>query len=527
MDSLEWYKYYRANEYGTKSDELKLAAVDNIVKEIIGEISESPSMLERSPFLMEVKGILERKAALSFLNWSRQAIDLMDASLIISSVWEVLQDPEYSVRQRRYDARSWVFTLNHRVLEQQQKTHEDILQRTLVSLKNWVTEQNKPKPIEKPVENTPPPSPQIAPPPVSPVAAAAYKPQTPGESAARPAATSSAQRPPVGGSSSRRVPPPSSRPAPVASDQPPEDDYAEQNMDAARAAAQRPAAGSSSRRPPVGGSSSRRVPPPSSRSASAATDLPPEDDYAEQNMDAARTAAQRPAVGSSSRRPPVSAGASRVPAAHPPGQAPGASARPTPPGAARPAVGSSSRRPPVSAGASRVPGAAPPGSSARPGSSAAANANAAANRRAAGKTTSAGEMTERLNNIQTDLQNLVMDFQSYNDNLLRQAAMGQIELLHRISRIYEQHISIAEESNNPDYLDAVQSQREYMDFISDRLTNMGVVKISSKPGTPFDGRFHEPAVSGKPTPRGAVIRRSISPGFRFNDTVWQKEKVEI
>jgi len=223
----------------------------------------------------------------------------------------------------------------------------------------------------------------------------------------------------------------------------------------------------------------------------------------------------------------VSAGASRVPAAHPPGQAPGASARPTPPGAARPAVGSSSRRPPVSAGASRVPGAAPPGSSARPGSSAAANANAAANRRAAGKTTSAGEMTERLNNIQTDLQNLVMDFQSYNDNLLRQAAMGQIELLHRISRIYEQHISIAEESNNPDYLDAVQSQREYMDFISDRLTNMGVVKISSKPGTPFDGRFHEPAVSGKPTPRGAVIRRSISPGFRFNDTVWQKEKVEI
>ena len=120
MDSLEWYKYYRANDYGSKSVDMKLTAVDNIIKEIVTEIKTAPIAMENSPFITEIKSIFERKAELNYINWARQAIDLMDGALIIASVWEVLQDPEYSVQLRRPDCRSWVFGTNHRIMDQQQ-----------------------------------------------------------------------------------------------------------------------------------------------------------------------------------------------------------------------------------------------------------------------------------------------------------------------------------------------------------------------------------------------------------------------
>ena len=105
--------------------------------------------------------------------------------------------------------------------------------------------------------------------------------------------------------------------------------------------------------------------------------------------------------------------------------------------------------------------------------------------------------------------------------------MGQIELYNRIARVYDQHLSLAENSNNPDYLDAVNAQKEYMDFIVERLSGMGVEKIFSRPGTPFDDRYHETAISGGSLPRGATIKRSISPGFKNGDSVWLREKVEL
>lgn len=464
LDSLEWYKYYLANEYGSKSAELKMAAVENIVKSIINEINTVPAALENSPFAMEVKEILDRKAELNYLNWARQAIDLMDASLIISSVWEVLQDSEYSVKVRRYDARSWVFDKNHLIMDQQQKTHEGILQKCLLNIQNWIKEKNKPAPPPPPAPSPTPPEPVAPTAPAAPVAAAAYR----GTPAPAPRPTAPPTRPsaparPVPGASSRAVP---------------------SRADSASADTTRPVTGATRPLPPRRG-----------------------DDVSTPAAPARRSESARPTPGAApTSRPPTPRPSATPSTPHRPGAAPARPTSPTSRPPARPTPGASSR---TSAGATST---APR----RPAARTSPDAN-----------TDNNDMTARINNLQNDLQALANDMQSYGESLIRQAAMAQIELYNRIARVYEQHYNLAEASNNPDYVEAINSQQEYLTFIEERLTGLNIEKFSSRPGIPFDSRLHEPIGGGRPSPRGAVIKRSISPGFRYRDNVWQKEKVEI
>lgn len=453
MDSLEWYKYYRANEYGTKSADMKLTAVDNIVKAIVNEIKIGPIAVENSPFVMEIKNILERKAELNYVNWSRQAIDLMDGALIIAAVWEVLQDPEYSVKLRRPDCRSWVFGLNHIIMDQQQKNLEGILQKNLSHFKNWVREQNAPKPQPKPA-----PIPTEAPPAAAAAVSAAYKVGgTPAPSGAAP--TPPSPQPNAVPNAAPAPAPPQPTPAPPV--QP------HRHISATAPQPHRP------------------TPPPrpgASPNTPTATNGNP-------------TAANRPVAPRTPNRPGTTA-------ANVPPRRPTAAPRPNPNAApARPGTPNAAR------GATPAPVNQPP----RPTAKAAAGQDVAT----------------RLTNVQNELAGILQELQDGKNNQLRQMAMGQIELYNRIARVHDQHLSLAESSNNPDYLDAVNAQKEYMDFIVERLSNLGVEKISTRPGTPFDSRRHETSSPNVPIPTGATVKKTLSPGFRNGDSVWLKEKVEI
>lgn len=135
-----------------------------------------------------------------------------------------------------------------------------------------------------------------------------------------------------------------------------------------------------------------------------------------------------------------------------------------------------------------------------------------------------------LANMQPSVTKLLENFMQFSDkiteNFVLKMARQQIDLYNLISGSYEYHFEQSQKSGNKDYINAIMNYDEFMYDVSDGLENFGVEEIISEIGMPFDGSIHD-ADHKDFSSRSALIGKSIRPGFKYNDIIIQKEKVEL
>jgi len=141
-----------------------------------------------------------------------------------------------------------------------------------------------------------------------------------------------------------------------------------------------------------------------------------------------------------------------------------------------------------------------------------------------------GTIIDMLKTLQPDVSKTlqtIMSFESkLTENYVYKFAEKQIEIYNMISEALEYHKGASESSGNQDYINAVENYEEFMYSIEDSLAVFGVKTIHSEAGAPFDGEIHE--VDSKDfSSRTAVVKRSIRAGFKHEDKVLQKEKIEV
>ncbi len=156
-----------------------------------------------------------------------------------------------------------------------------------------------------------------------------------------------------------------------------------------------------------------------------------------------------------------------------------------------------------------------------------------ANQREAGEWRhSQKELIGTMSALQADIGRELKRLMCYSDNLTEnyvlRFARAMTEIYNLIADGYAFHRGRAERDGNEDYYNAVLNYEEFMSSIADALAVFGVEEIVSVEGTSFDGKFHEVCDgSDNFSARTAVVKRSVRPGFRYNDIVLQKERIQL
>ncbi len=156
-----------------------------------------------------------------------------------------------------------------------------------------------------------------------------------------------------------------------------------------------------------------------------------------------------------------------------------------------------------------------------------------ANRREAGEwRNSHRQLIGTMSALQADISRELKQLMCYSDNLTEnyvlRFARSMTEIYNLIADGYAYHRQRAERAGNGDYYNAVLNYEEFMSSIADALAAFGVEEIVSAEGMAFDGKFHEVCDgSGDFSAHSAVVKRSVRAGFRYNDIVLQKERIQL
>lgn len=142
------------------------------------------------------------------------------------------------------------------------------------------------------------------------------------------------------------------------------------------------------------------------------------------------------------------------------------------------------------------------------------------------------ELIGTMSALQADIGREFKRLMCYSDDLTEKYvlrfARAMTEIYNLISDSYLFHTERVEQAESEDYYNAVLNYEEFMSSIADALAGFGVEEIVSVPGTAFDGKIHEVCDgSGDFSVHSAVVNRSVRPGFRYNDIVLQKERIQL
>lgn len=140
------------------------------------------------------------------------------------------------------------------------------------------------------------------------------------------------------------------------------------------------------------------------------------------------------------------------------------------------------------------------------------------------------ELYDRLNETLPEVGNIyhqLLNFSdTFNKEYVRKMADSLIGIYMNIKKMYDYHKPLSENSNNNDYIYAVDNYVDFMEMIEETLSIFGVETIVSSLDTPFDGSLHE-ANNMDFNPSTGRIQGNISPGFRYNGRVIRKETVIV
>ena len=106
-------------------------------------------------------------------------------------------------------------------------------------------------------------------------------------------------------------------------------------------------------------------------------------------------------------------------------------------------------------------------------------------------------------------------------------ATSLIRLYELINDAYRYHRPLIEDSTDTDRINAVLNYSDFLYEIEDILARFGVETIVSDPGTPFDGRIHDPRPSGIFPPKSSAVSESLSAGFCCDGVILKKETVTL
>jgi molecular chaperone GrpE (heat shock protein) len=102
-----------------------------------------------------------------------------------------------------------------------------------------------------------------------------------------------------------------------------------------------------------------------------------------------------------------------------------------------------------------------------------------------------------------------------------------LELYELIADVKDSTFQKAIETESVDLENAAYNLEEFLFIISDALAEYGIDTITTAPGSPFHGKYHDAGKVRNFDPATATVAESLRSGFVWGDQVLKKERIRL